>query len=204
MPKIVDADARRAEILAALWRVVDRDGAQAVSVRSVASEAGWSKSSIAHYFDSQGALLALAIEQSVATVSDRILSLDLLDCTPDIAVRALTAIVPDTARRRRQASIWLVALPQSQVDPTVRAVVRDLNDTVRDGIRLVLTALQANHQLSEGADVEEAIAVLHAAIDGMSLHVLTDPRRSSRPQQEKVLASALRPYVIGAATFTTR
>lgn len=203
MPKIVDAEARRAEILAALWRVVDRDGAQAVSVRSVASEAGWSKSSIAHYFDSQGALLALAIEQSVATVSDRIVHLDLLECTPEIAVQALAAIVPDTARRRRQASIWLVALPQSQVDPSVRAVVRDLNDTVRDGIRLVLTALQVNRQLADDADIDEAVMVLHAAIDGMSLHVLTDPRRSSPAERARVLLAVLRPYLSTAAARTT-
>ena len=44
MPKIVDHDARRSLIIYALWRVVARDGASAVSVRSVASEAGVSRS----------------------------------------------------------------------------------------------------------------------------------------------------------------
>ncbi|MDQ1250665.1 MAG: hypothetical protein QG597_5044, partial [Actinomycetota bacterium] len=50
MPKIVDHEARRREIVEAMWRIVQREGFAAVSVRSVAAEAGLSKASISHYF----------------------------------------------------------------------------------------------------------------------------------------------------------
>lgn len=52
MPKIVDHDERRELYLDAMFRVIERDGADALSIRSVAAEAGGSKSSIANYFSS--------------------------------------------------------------------------------------------------------------------------------------------------------
>lgn len=48
VPKIVDHDQRRAYLLDALWRVVASQGAAAVTVRSVAAEAGVSKSNVGH------------------------------------------------------------------------------------------------------------------------------------------------------------
>lgn len=40
MPKIVDHDERRQQHLEALWRLLERDGAGAVSIRHLAEEAG--------------------------------------------------------------------------------------------------------------------------------------------------------------------
>lgn len=200
MPKIVDADQRRAEILAALWRVVDRDGASAVSVRSIAREGGWSKSNIGHYFPTQGALLALAMEQAVATVTERILALDLLQCDVDTAIKALATIVPDTPQRRRQASIWLAALNQSASDESVHNAVHDLNTTVRDGIGVILRALQNQRLLASEVDVDEASRLLHTVIDGLSLHVLTDSAMTKRPAVRRTIALALEPMLQESAS----
>ena len=40
MPKIVDHEARRAELAEAVWRLASRDGLEAVTLRGVAAEAG--------------------------------------------------------------------------------------------------------------------------------------------------------------------
>ena len=61
MPKIVDHDERRQELIDALFRVIEAQGPHAVSTRSVASEAGVSKSNIGHYFESQAAMLSAAV-----------------------------------------------------------------------------------------------------------------------------------------------
>lgn len=50
MPKVVDPQARRDALSRALWKVVQRDGIGAVSVRSVAAEANCSPSALRHYF----------------------------------------------------------------------------------------------------------------------------------------------------------
>ena len=51
MPKIVDWDARRDEILAATWRVIARDGIARATIRAIAREADCSRGILAHYFN---------------------------------------------------------------------------------------------------------------------------------------------------------
>src|SRR5438552_18556470 len=57
MPKIVDWDARRDEILAATWRVIARDGIARATIRGIAREADCSRGILAHYFDDQADIL---------------------------------------------------------------------------------------------------------------------------------------------------
>ena len=42
MPKDVDHDARREELLEAVWRVIARDGMERATIRAIAKETGWS------------------------------------------------------------------------------------------------------------------------------------------------------------------
>lgn len=182
MPKIVDHDARRLEVIAALWRVVEREGAEAVSVRSVAAEAGLSRAGMTYYFDSQAQLLALAIEQSVATVTSRILALDLFDCTVDTAVDAFVAMLPDTRERQSQAEVWLLLLGQARNDVAAQQVLSGLNATVRAGIVDVLTALAGDR-----LDIDQSAATLHAMIDGVSVAILTDPHSATVGSAREIL-----------------
>ena len=61
MPKIVDWDARRDEILAATWRVIARDGIARATIRAIAREAGCSRGILAHYFDDKADILGSAL-----------------------------------------------------------------------------------------------------------------------------------------------
>ena len=68
MPKVVDHEERRAELAAAVWRLASSDGLEAVTVRRVAEEAGWSTGAVVHYFADKEELLLLAF----STVADRV------------------------------------------------------------------------------------------------------------------------------------
>src|SRR5260370_37299013 len=61
MPKIVDWDARRDEILSATWRVIARDGIARAPIRAIAREAGCSRGILAHYFDDKADILGSAL-----------------------------------------------------------------------------------------------------------------------------------------------
>ncbi|UEA85324.1 TetR/AcrR family transcriptional regulator [Tsukamurella paurometabola] len=63
MPRSVDHDERRAEIADALARVAARDGLHAVSMRSVAAEAGVSLRLVQYYFTSKQQLLVGALRR---------------------------------------------------------------------------------------------------------------------------------------------
>jgi AcrR family transcriptional regulator len=57
MPKVVDHEQRREELAAAVWRIASRDGLDAVTIRAVANEAGWSTGALHHYFADKEDLL---------------------------------------------------------------------------------------------------------------------------------------------------
>lgn len=61
MPKIVDHDERRRQIVEALIRQAGREGLHAVTMRSVAAEAGVSLRLVQYYFISKGELMHAAL-----------------------------------------------------------------------------------------------------------------------------------------------
>lgn len=62
MPKQVDHDERRRQIIEALWRITVRGGLERASFRVIAREAGVSVNLIQHYFGTKDQLLVAALE----------------------------------------------------------------------------------------------------------------------------------------------
>ena len=74
MPKIVDHDARRREIIAIARRLIAEGGFRAATMRSLAAEAGYANGALKHYFDSKDQI----IEATFDSVLDE---LDALEST---------------------------------------------------------------------------------------------------------------------------
>ena len=72
MPKRVDHDERRRQIVRALWRIAERGGLGAVSFREVAAEAGVSVRLVQYYFGTKADLLREANRQALQTMGARI------------------------------------------------------------------------------------------------------------------------------------
>jgi AcrR family transcriptional regulator len=103
MPKIVDHDARRGEYVDALWRVVSRDGAGAISVRAVAAEAGVSASNVVHYLPSRAAMLGVAVQELLRVARERVPPMPPTGLDLDIAVELVMVAIPHTPVRRKQS-----------------------------------------------------------------------------------------------------
>ena len=61
MPKIVDQDARREEVLSATWRAILKGGLGGATMRAIAAEAGTSTGTVNHYFADKEAILLAAL-----------------------------------------------------------------------------------------------------------------------------------------------
>ena len=72
MPRSVDHDARRADLAAAVWRLVADGGMEAVSLRSVAAEAGVSMGRVQYYFATKDDLLLHGLEEAHRRMESRI------------------------------------------------------------------------------------------------------------------------------------
>src|SRR6201989_232501 len=71
MPKKVDHDERREELVLAAWRVIAANGIDEVTIREIARESGYSSGVLAHYFENKDDLLAHALRLSHKQIFSR-------------------------------------------------------------------------------------------------------------------------------------
>ena len=71
MPKIVDHDARRQELIEASWRVIAAEGLEGVTMRKIAAEAGCTTGRLTHYFADREALILASLRTSYDVTGDR-------------------------------------------------------------------------------------------------------------------------------------
>jgi DNA-binding transcriptional regulator YbjK len=177
VPKVVDHEARREELAAALWRVIERDGIEAASLRRVAAEAGWSLGSLRHYFATQSQLLAFAMALVVRRVAARVGALD-----DPRAV--LHQVLPLDADRRAEMHVWLAFTTQALADPALRGLRDEAHRGLRELCRTAAAALGA-------PDPERDGERLHALIDGLALHAVLAPDVTTPQRQMEVLDAQL-------------
>lgn len=177
MPRIVDHAVRRHELAQALWRVVRRDGLAAVSVRSVALEAGTSPGSLRHYFGTQDELLGFALQSVVDRATDRIGPL-LASLHGRAGVeRILAEFLPLDADRRDEVDVYLAFATRALVDPALRAL-RDAAEASSSAVvRQCVQMLADAGALGAGRVVEDEGLLLWHLLDGLALHGTLWPER---------------------------
>jgi len=186
VPKIVDHDARRAELARAMWRVVYRDGVGAATVRSIAAEAGWSPSALRHYFATQTELLVFAMEHVQAEAAERIAADDRTGSPREVAQRILEQLLPLDRQRVREAEVWLLLAARAQTDPAARTRMADADDGIRRAAEFAVVLLTG-----QPAAGPEAVARLHALLDGLALHALLYPERMPPARARELLGAHL-------------
>lgn len=187
MPKIVDHDQRRRELIAALWRIVARDGVHAVSVRAVAAEVGQSKSGVMHYFTSRGDLLRAALEDQMTSVQPGFDLLISQPLTEQLVVEAVLLGIPHDNLRRNQSQVWLLLVSESAADPGMQELLTRLNQQIRQSAKELLQRMRQQGLLSPECDIEVQAATLHALVDGLSLQHLSNPLITPWSQVEQVV-----------------
>lgn len=187
MPKIVDHDQRRRELVDALWEVVNTRGASVVSIRTVAAAAGIPKSNVMYYFPTRGHLLAAAVDQVMGTTVTSASTLLSQPLTPDRLVAILLLVVPTTPKRRRQAEVWRLLNAEESGDEALSSLLDDFNQRVRVGLRSLLDRALVDGLLDPARDIELETERVHALVDGLSIQTMANPRRLSPARIESIL-----------------
>jgi AcrR family transcriptional regulator len=162
MPRQVDHEERRQKIAEALWRTVSTDGLEGVSLRRVASEAGISMGLVQHYFSSKDEMLLFAYESLRARVEARLLA----GRPTGSAIRTLfLQMLPLDDERRAEANAVVAFMARTAVSPAFAEATRAESTGFREYLASLLRA--------DGlADADEHAAILLAALDGMTVHIL--------------------------------
>ncbi|MFD3683747.1 TetR/AcrR family transcriptional regulator [Nocardiopsis sp. NPDC058631] len=180
MPKIVDHEQRRRELAEALWRVIAGSGPTAVSIRSVAAEAGWSPGALRHYFQTREELLVFAMNLSEDRVTARITSLPAaqpadMPLTDRVAQYA-EQLLPLDETRRAEYRAWESAGILGEYDKD-RAQRWNLQRRLYRQLVASLVGAAVGDPFEPHADpwVEEWSGYLHTHVDGLALELMVTP-----------------------------
>jgi AcrR family transcriptional regulator len=192
MPKKVDHDARREELVLAAWRVIAANGIDEVTIRDIARESGYSSGVLAHYFKNKDDLLAHALRLSHTRIRKRY---DAEVETP-VAADALKAILIDNLpmdeqrdmETRIEMSFWARALRNEEL----HEIQQKESETLRELLRELVEKAQKDKAIAKKHDREEILELLGAMIDGISLHALLYPDRLPPKKQAAVMEFALK------------
>jgi AcrR family transcriptional regulator len=189
MPRVVDHEARRAQVVAAVWRVVSRDGLQAATVRRVAAETGMSTSVVSHYFAGKDDLLRLAFR----LVLDRGLARAHAAPAGQRARSLLVIALPIDAERRAEARIWLSFLGMAISRPELAAEQRRVYRRWRDALARALR----DDGLPAGVDARAEAAALIALVDGLTVQAAFAPWRLAKARQLELVDERLAALGLG-------
>ena len=191
MPKIVDWDARRDEILSATWRVIAREGIANATIRAIAREADCSPGILAHYFDDKADILGSALVMSHRRVAARMEAAAAgLGGLTALRVVMLEALPLDERRdleAQIEISFWGRALGTSEL--------RDLQhsefDRLCDRLRRHLAEARDRGELGRAVDLSLATHQLVVLIDGLSAQRVLYPGRVTPQRQVEMLDALL-------------
>jgi AcrR family transcriptional regulator len=179
MPKIVDHDERRRELLEAVVRVIARDGIEGATTRALARETGWSTGALAHYFSDKNDILTSALEHSHERITSRWKRE--LDGLHGIAAlrRLLLDIVPLDDERRAESRLEIVFWSQALNDDRMRDIQRREAGYLYGRVAALLGEARDRNEVRSGLAVHLCTERLMAVVDGLSLHALLYPDRVS-------------------------
>ncbi len=191
MPKIVDWDARRDEILSATWRVIARDGIARATISAIAREADCSRGILAHYFDDKADILGSALMMShrrvVARMDARVAGLTGLAALRVVMLEAL----PLDSERDLEAQIEISFWGRALGNPALRTLQHAEFDRFTGRLRGYLAEADKLGELRDGVDIALAAHQLLVLIDGLSAERVLYPDRVSPDRQQQMLDELL-------------
>ncbi|WP_223692569.1 TetR/AcrR family transcriptional regulator [Leifsonia poae] len=162
---------RRRHIGEAVWRVIRRDGINAVSTRTVAAEAGMVLGSLRHYFPRQADVVEFAMRLVIDRTTERVRRIlhEAGADGPDPQL-LLEQFLPLDDERREEMEVWLVFAGATLSDATLAPVKRDSDAAL---LLLIRQLVEAHSPAGTTAtELDRAADRLRALIDGMAAHLV--------------------------------
>lgn len=189
----VDHEERRRIIVEAVWKLLERGGIEAASVRGVVAETGLSSGSIRFFFSSQAGLHTVAMESLAGRVQHRI---EQAAQEPDIAKRVMdmvSELMPLRDDTERELSVWMAFVARARHDEAMARIVSEQARQARNFLHHVVSSLVELEHLPSSTDIEAETLRLSAIVDGLTFQLLTTPEEITREQARTVLRAVLLP-----------
>ncbi|MDR6637983.1 TetR family transcriptional regulator C-terminal domain-containing protein [Paenarthrobacter nitroguajacolicus] len=199
MPKIVDAEARRQEVVQAVFRIIASDGLERASLREVADEAGLAVGSVRHYFASSDELLAFSFGAVIDRIAGRLeAALSGVEAEPPgskeqhaAVLNLLGQFLPLDEELAVDACVWMAFRHAARIKPVLAAEAERSHRAVAAVVGRLIMLLSPGEAEAHQTLVAEAERLL-ATLDGLCMHALLQPEWMTAEMCSDVLAAHLR------------
>jgi AcrR family transcriptional regulator len=176
MPRAIDHDQRRRQIGEAVWRIVLTEGVGAVSLRTVAAEAGLVLGSLRHSFPTKTELLAFAMELAHTNATARVMRHQATRDPRRWSRSVLHELLPLDDERTVEMRVHVALMGETPAHPRLAEVADEAHEAIHHLCRQVLEVLRDTGLVAAGGDLKRETVTLHALVDGLALHAVRDPR----------------------------
>ena len=152
MPKIVDHDERRLELVGATWRIIARLGIESATMREIATEAGFANGALKPYFPTKDTLLTFAFSHVFNRTNERIAEVT-AGKSGIAALRAFCLeVLPLDEERVSEARIVIPFWQKAINDPEKAAIHQESMEQWQAAIVRHLAEARKNGDVSAAAD----------------------------------------------------
>lgn len=188
MPKIINHELKRKEIIQYAWQSISNRGAKGSTVRQIAKLSNMTPGQIRYYFPNHSELLNAVmseVEIKVKRRIEKIISDNKLQ-TIDMVNEILLTVLPIDDERLADMEVWM-------------AFRYDLHEygqnTLDDGLdtlcHKIINILNSKNLLKPNTNIRLSTIKLHALIDGLALHKLLNPDDISNKDIENIVRTEI-------------
>ncbi|WP_199254687.1 TetR/AcrR family transcriptional regulator [Mycolicibacterium mengxianglii] len=187
MPKIVDHDERREEILRAAIRVIDSVGLDNTTTRAIALESGYSNGVLSHYFQDKDDILQSILVKThrefMSRVEDSMRGKDEFGRLWAMLMQNL----PLDRERRVETLMEMTFWPRAVSNPASQEFQRNAANDLLKRIRTLIADVRGAGRLDSDLTDADVAELLIAVIDGLSVHAELFPKRLPAAHQKRLI-----------------
>jgi len=194
MPKIVDHEARRRLIIESVWALISRRGLAAVTMRELASEAGFANGGLAPYFRDKDEIL-LAAFQYACDATERRLEPAVAESGGLAALRSLChELMPLDDTRLLEARVVIAFCDRAVYEPRMSSAYEATMDWWRALMHLCLAQARALGEVTTPTTDERIVETLFSVVLGLQVNAVLTPTTATPQRQLEVLEGLLASY----------
>lgn len=190
MPKYVDHEGRREEIIGRVWRLIAAEGIDAATTRRIAEETGYSNGLLRYYFPSKDAVVAAAFEYVFDATNARA-----GDRVTEPGMAGLTAlaleILPLDDERLAEARVVITFWQRSLSDAADAQLFADRTRLWRESFALRLAEAFAAGEIADPGEVDEVVDELLTLLMGAQIMAVFSPREATPERLRRLLDAYL-------------
>ena len=183
MPKIVDHDMRRQELVEESWRVIARDGLEGVTMRKVAAAANCTTGRITHYFSNREDLILAAMRAVYNAAGKRMAVISAGNLDPAAKLqRHLEETLPLDEERLEEWKVWIAFWSAASSNPDLAGENDRRHRKWRNSLIPLITGIAPQADAGLEADI------LLGIVDGTGLQAAVNSTPANRARAKKAVA----------------